>query len=57
MANVIGLLALALLACSAIAVAQAPPAVSTSCGPITGTWDSPGLAAFWGIPFAQPPVG
>lgn len=44
---------------SARSEARPPPRVVTACGEIEGVWDSSrtGLAAFLGIPFAQPPVG
>lgn len=52
-------LALAIFVFVAVAgvAAQAPPRVQTSCGLVTGLWDRPGLAAFWGIPFAAAPIG
>jgi carboxylesterase type B len=46
-------------AIAAVAAAEPPlPSARTPCGSITGTWDPafPGLAAFLGVPFAEPPV-
>ena len=31
--------------------------MNVKCGSIEGVWDTPGIAGFYGIPFAQPPTG
>ena len=50
-------IAAAVVLFSAWTQSSAPPAVSTTAGPVTGTVESDGLRVFRGVPFAAPPVG
>lgn len=51
-------LAISLIQPSSAADPSAPPSVSTASGPIQGVWKQQGrVAAYLGVPFAQPPVG
>jgi carboxylesterase type B len=48
----------AALLCLSVAQAVAPPQVQLSCGTVVGTWDPDDeqVAAFYSIPYGQPPI-